>query len=784
MTIPRSSALPPFLLRQLDELGLDADTPPDAEAWRAFLALLDEKSCQQGEAEPVSRAAQRGNDWYRQAVEASPNTIFMVDREGRVRNWNAAYQRMFGYGPEIVGRSYLPLLESGTVAVDALLERVWQGETLTDIELRFRGKDGSVRSALSRLFPLRDPGGSVQGCVFASTDVTERKQIEVELEKQRAFYEHILNSVPLEIAVFDADHRYRFCNPAAIKDKGIREWIVGKDDFEYCAYRGYDPSVAEARRERFCKAVEQGSPIQWEETFFTPGGEARHHWRNMIPTYGTGGELQTVLGYGRDVTELKHAQLELQKAHDELEKRVAERTAELEEAKGWLERTNEQLQHDAFHDALTGLPNRALFKDRLGQAIERYNRRPDAGFAVLFLDFDRFKVINDSLGHAAGDALLVALGERLRGCVRPADTVARLSGDEFTILLEDVTVKDASHTAERVQQLLRRPFLLTGKQVSITVSIGIVPSDFGYDRPEDVLRDADLAMYRAKALGRAGYQLFTSELRERAISLLALETDLRSAVERRELEVHYQPIVSVETRQPVGFEALVRWQHPVHGLVSPQKFIPIAEEMGLVADIDRWVLREACVQVLVWQQAFPTHSPLTLSVNVSGQQFSRPELAAQLTEVLQKTGFDPRHLKLELTEGVLIEQSEIVNTNLAQLSALGVQLHLDDFGTGYSSLSYLQNFPLNVLKIDRSFVSKMEKSTESAELVRTIVALAKSLNLKVTAEGVETVGQLEQLQALGCEFGQGYLFARPLNPEGVSRFMTELGTTSAVFSRV
>jgi len=318
--------------------------------------------------------------------------------------------------------------------------------------------------------------------------------------------------------------------------------------------------------------------------------------------------------------------------------------------------------------------------------------------------------------------------------------------------------------------------------VPITVSIGIVPSATGYDRPEDVLRDADLAMYRAKALGKAGYQVFTAELREHAVSLMALETDLRSALGRRELAVHYQPIVSVTSKRPIGFEALVRWQHPLHGLVPPQAFMPLAEELGLVADIDLWVLHEACTQLLAWQSAFSSDPPLTLSVNLSGQGFARPDLAFRVAQTLQQTGFRPESLKLELTESVLITHSETVKETLEQLHALGVQLHIDDFGTGYSSLSYLQNFPLNVLKIDRSFVQRLAEGAESVELVRTIVSLARSLNLKVTAEGVETAAQLELLQGLGCEFGQGFLFAQPLNAAEVVRFLLEASADELTFA--
>ena len=793
----------PHLLSVLEAHGLDPATPPDPAAWQAFVAALSRAEADGDDlnlnpyknphevapapglaasaAQKIQAAAQSG-EWYQQAVEISPNAIFLIDLEGRIRACNRACSKDFGYGDEVIGQNYSELLEVTSASfVEPLLPYVEQGEGFSDIELRYRARNGTAKRTTSRLYPYLDEGGAVIGYIFANTDVTSRLQIEAELAEQSANYQNILNSVPVEIVVFDAEHRYQFVNPSAVREQKLRHWLIGRDDFEYCAHLGHDLTLAETRREHFRRALTEKKKVQWEERFETPAG-VRYHARNLCPVYGEQGEFVMMLGYGQDVTELTEAQRELQRAHGELERRVEERTRELAEAKGRLEKANEQLQHDAFHDALTGLPNRALFKDRLGQAVERFNRRLEGGFAVLFLDFDRFKVINDSLGHAVGDALLIALGERLKGCVRPADTVARLGGDEFTILLEDVSVEGAIQTAERIQTVLKRPFLLSGKQVPITVSIGIVPAAAGYDRAEDVLRDADLAMYRAKALGKAGYQVFTAELREHAVTLMALETDLRGALERRELEVHYQPIISVEKKQPIGFEALVRWQHPVHGLVSPQAFVPLAEELGLMAEIDLWVLREACTQLLTWQGAFPLDPPLTLSVNLSGQGFARPDLAAKVAQTLAQTGFAPESLKLELTESVLITHSGTVKETLEQLYQLGVQLHIDDFGTGYSSLSYLQNFPLNVLKIDRSFIQRMEGSVESTELVRTIVALARSLNLKVTAEGVETAAQLEQLRALGCEFGQGFLFAHPLSAAEAVRFMLEAGSAELVLS--
>ena len=427
-------------------------------------------------------------------------------------------------------------------------------------------------------------------------------------------------------------------------------------------------------------------------------------------------------------------------------------------------RAEERLVHDALHDGLTGLPNRALFMDHLRHAVERSKRNRDFQFTVLFLDLDRFKVINDSLGHMVGDQLLVGIARRLEGCVRPVDTVARLGGDEFTILLEDL--RDPGEAVEivgRIQKELSAPFKLGPQEVFTTASIGVAPGSTGYDRAEDVLRDADTAMYRAKSSGKARHEVFDRAMHAHAMNLLHVETDLRRAVERGELRLHYQPIVSLADESIIGFEALVRWQHSKRGLVSPMDFIPIAEETGLIVPIGRWVLREACRQMREWQRHAAAEFPLFMSVNLSGKQFVQPDLLGQIIRTLEETGLDPRRLKLEITESVVMDNIEAAVETLRELRALGVEVSIDDFGTGYSSLSYLHRLPVDTLKVDRSFVSRMASNNENSEIVRTIVTLAQSLDLKVVAEGVETVEQLAQLQTLRCEGGQGYLFSKPLH---------------------
>ncbi|HEY9847363.1 MAG TPA: EAL domain-containing protein, partial [Candidatus Caenarcaniphilales bacterium] len=437
--------------------------------------------------------------------------------------------------------------------------------------------------------------------------------------------------------------------------------------------------------------------------------------------------------------------------------------------------SEEQLREHAFHDALTSLPNRALFMDRLTRAIEHSKRHSDYLFAVLFLDLDRFKVINDSLGHTLGDQLLVAIAGRLSVCLRPTDTVARFGGDEFTLLLENIKdISDVIRVAERIQAELILPFKLGEYEMFITASIGIALNTADCDQPADLLRDADNAMYRAKDLGKARYEIFNTDMHVQAVSRLQLESDLRRALERQEFRIHYQPIVSLFTGQITGFEALVRWQHPTRGLIFPEAFMPTAEETGLSIPIDQWVLWEACRQTHQWQEQFPpdpgaASTPLwTISVNLCSHHFRQPELLQQINQVLQSTHLAAPSLKLEITENLIMENHESATATFAQLKELGIQLSIDDFGTGYSSLGRLHYFPIDVLKIDRSFVSKIGSGNGNFEIAETIVALAQKLGVDVTAEGIETANQLVKLRGLNCSYGQGYFFSQPLDTEAAA----------------
>ena len=474
--------------------------------------------------------------------------------------------------------------------------------------------------------------------------------------------------------------------------------------------------------------------------------------------------------------------------HDLLD-RVNNQAAELHEERRSLQEEmgkrmemEERLTHEALHDPLTNLANRRLFLNRLEHALEWNKRHPDDLFAVVYLDFDRFKVINDSLGHNTGDLLLVAVARHLKASVRAMDTVARMGGDEFAILVEAVNSNvEILAVVERLRESLTTPFEVRGNKATMTASIGVVLNLLQYARPEDILRDADIAMYSAKAAGRNRYKVFDMAMREQAEDVLILESGLLNAIQNSEFRLHYQPILSLSTQKITGFEALLRWDHPRRGLLYPGEFLKVAEESGLIIPIGVWVIYEACRQMKQWQTEFHTEPPLTISVNLSSRQFSQPDLIVQIEAVLEKTGLSASSLLVELTETTMVEDIEQAVTKIDQLHKLGVGIEIDDFGTGYSSLGYLRHLPVNSLKMDRSFTNSLDVGKNGIPIIRAIIAMAGSLGLKVVAEGIETAEQAARLTELKCDYGQGYYFKTPIDGDAAEKLIRETFGKQAVW---
>jgi diguanylate cyclase (GGDEF)-like protein/PAS domain S-box-containing protein len=559
-----------------------------------------------------------------------------------------------------------------------------------------------------------------------STELTEREQ---------RFRALVTNSSDV-ITILDEDGIVKYVSPSVHQVFGYQpeSWL----DWRLMVH--VEPDEAEALQRTIDQAVDMpGEPVSVEWSI-------RHHDGTMCKVESS-------------VTAL---------LHEPSVRGVVLNTRDVSERRALEHR----LRHQASHDTLTGLANRSLFKSRMAVALDRA-QRAEGSFALLFCDLDAFKAVNDSLGHVVGDEVLIAVASRLRSCVRPGDTVARLGGDEFAVILEHIeSDSDAAWIAERIKAELAEPVILRGKEIFIGASVGIATSSSEYEHLDDLLAKADIAMYMAKSRGKGNHVHFDPEMHESILRQIALEEDLRNALAEDQLVVYYQPIHDLDSSRIVSFEALVRWIHPKEGLLGPNDFIPMAEQTGIIVDIGRWVLEQACIQLCEWQVNYTKERPLTMSVNLSGRQLQDPNLIDEVSEIIKRTGINPRHLTLEMTESMLLADADTIVLQLERLRNLGVKLAIDDFGTGYSSLSYLQHFPVDVLKIDRSFVKGLGTAEQDLALVQAIMSLGSVMNLETVAEGIENPEELEELQKIGCHLGQGYLFAKPATSREISQLLT------------
>jgi diguanylate cyclase (GGDEF)-like protein/PAS domain S-box-containing protein len=670
---------------------------------------------------------------FRSLSSAAPNGIYALDLKGRLLYANDRLVELTGLSHEqLAGDGWLDMIhpderdrvvrESGPAAPERRLTT----------EFRIVRPDGEMRWVRTQASPLYGRDGEHAGFVGSFEDVTNELEAVRELAAREAEYRMLAENSSDFLARHAPDGTYRYASPASVVITGYGpEELIGTSPFAHVAE---DDSERVAEHQQ--RVLERDAPDTIAFRLRRKDGELR--WLETT-TRAVRDEVgvRELVSVTRDISERKEAELEL--------------------------------SHAALHDTLTGLPNRALFLDRLGLALRRTERR-SGSVAVLFCDLDRFKIVNDSLGHDAGDRMLVDVASRIGAALRPADTVARFGGDEFTILCEDIAGEiEAATIAQRIVDVFREPFLLEDGEVFLATSLGIAIARGTDDRGADLIRDADAAMYRAKERGKGRYEIFDEAMRADAVARLETESALRRALERGELLLHYQPEVDLETGTVAGYEALVRWEHPVRGLLGPSAFIPLAEETGLIVAIGEWVLREACTEAARWAGLTP--QPLTLSVNLSARQLAQHDLVAMVRRAMAETGTDPSTLCLEITESAVMESGTATTAQLRALKSLGVRLAIDDFGTGFSSLAHLRRFPVDVLKIDGTFVHGLGREPQDASIAAAVISLAHALGLTTVAEGIETAEQLAILTQLGCDRGQGHLFARAQPPAEAIRLV-------------
>jgi diguanylate cyclase (GGDEF)-like protein/PAS domain S-box-containing protein len=722
----------PGHLRDLVEAG--------ADEWLAEpidLALLDLRL---RAAERRLAEHRKSEERYRSLFDGVPIGLYRTTPAGRMLDGNESLVRILGY-PD---RETLLGANVGDIYFDPEDRLRWQriveaetGSGVRAFEARVRRYDKTVIWVRFSLRVYRDGQGKILRYEGALEDVTDRRRAEEALRASEERFRALVQNASDMIAILELDGTLRYASPSHQRLLGhAAEDLIG-DNLLDLVHSEDRPLLANALQ---CL-------VDLPDENLTIEYRCRHRDGSWLMIESTASNL------------LNHPAVTglVLNSHDITDRKRAE----------------ERLLHDALHDELTGLPNRALFMDRLWQAMERAKRDLDRLTAVLFLDIDQFKIVNDSLGHLVGDELLIQIARSLSSVLRPMDTIARIGGDEFAILVEGGRDVDAAvNVADRIHERLAAPINLGGHEVVITASIGIAVHTPDYEKPEDLLRDADTAMYRAKSSGRACHVVFNRGMHQFVMARLQLESDLRRAVERGQIEVHYQPFVDLATGTVIGLEALVRWNLPRRGMILPEDFLTVAEETGLIVPIGDHVILQACRRVRELQLKYPEHRNLRVSVNLSNKQFFLADLDDRVAAALDASGLAPEHLGLEITEGVIIRHAESATSRFTRLKALGVQLYLDDFGKGYSSLNYLHRYPMDILKIDRSFVSRIDEEGSNLSIVAAIVTLGHQLGMEVVAEGIQSVEHVAKLRGLKCEYGQGFFFSHPVDGDEVESLIT------------
>ncbi|MEM7582701.1 MAG: EAL domain-containing protein [Acidobacteriota bacterium] len=666
-------------------------------------------------------------EYFRALLENASDMISILDLDGRILYQSLASERLLGHSaPNLIGQDFYQLMhEEDRERFKAALQETLQeaGATVTS-QIRLRHSDAHW-CTFESLCQNLSQNPVVGGIVVTSRDVTERRRVEAALQRERALFQQLFHNSPDGIVILDDNDRVVDANRgfARLFQFSVGE-LVGKTLTDMIVPPDLRPEAAKL------------SDVVYER-------RAIEHESIRQRKDGTTVDV-AIVGYPIELAEGRTGAFGLYS--DISERKKAER----------------KLFHDAFHDALTGLPNRTLLIERLGRNLRRSQEHADFHFCLVFLDLDRFKEINDTLGHGAGDQLLIETAKRLRSCLQPDDTAARLAGDEFTMILEGVSSPDeATRCAERLLAELAKPFDLEGQPVEISGSIGLVLSSPNYERAEEIIRDADVAMYRAKARGRGGFEVFDEEMQRGDAERKRLEAELAVAIDNEQQVLHYQPIVSLESGRIIAFEALVRWRHPERGLLGPDELIPASETTGLIVPLGRWILAQAFQQVAAWRQQFPEHAALRISINISAKQLASPDFLTDLEATARESAAHPSAIAFELKESLLVDAPESMAI-LWQLRRQGYKILIDSFGRGYTSLQELYRSPIDTLKIDRTFVARMKPGGRDIEVVSAVSALGERLGLEVVAEGVETVEQLEQLRKLGLTQAQGFFFSEPL----------------------